>query len=316
MTGRLPSRQPTAMADALAMARALALPEPVTTCLGALCPQLSWAQLEPAVAALCSASQAQAAQAALARRLGKAEGDSGMAQLAVLLAAARRMADVWMRAGVAETLFWDTMGCFGRFLRETHRAMGKWRFDRAFWVWRYTAGHIVRLGALEFEYHRAQAGPLPPDVAAGDMILNVHIPSDARLTDEALRHSYDMAQRLFVQGNPLQQDPRGPRAVLCGTWLLAPTLQALLSPGSNIRRFAADYDLFYVDREDTGFYLWLFGGEREARALPEHTALQRAAKQHLQQGGKLGAAMGRLRGWPQNATERGGGRPEYKEVSV
>lgn len=317
MTPRLPPRQPTAMGDALAMARALELPAPVTEQLEALCPGLPWARLEPAVTALCSPQQAQAAQATLDRSLTGQDGDSGQAQLAVMLAAARRTADLWARAGIAETLFWDTMGCFGRFLRETHAVLGRWCFDRSFWVWRQTAGYIARLGALEFEYCQAQTGPLPPGIAAGDVILQVHIPSDARLAGTDLECSYTLAQRFFSHGNPLQNDPRPPRAVLCGSWLLAPALQTLLAPGSGIRRFAAGYEIFSVDEGDEGFYLWLFEGKRELQVLPERTALQRAAKRHLQQGGKLGAAVGRLRGWPQETTGQGGGyRPENKEVSV
>ena len=129
-------------------------------------------------------------------------------------------------------------------------------------------------------------------LAAAAPVLSVHIPSDAVLDREELAGSYDMALRFFSQEKLC---PWGrPRAMVCGSWLLAPALDGLLPENSGIRRFAGDYRLYDVDEEDQEFYEWLFGGHKPLEELPEHTSLQRAVKAHLAAGGRLGMARGVL----------------------
>ena len=62
-------------------------------------------------------------------------------------------------------------------------------------------------------------------LAAAAPVLSVHIPSDAVLDREELAGSYDMALRFFSQEKLC---PWGrPRAMVCGSWLLAPALDGL-----------------------------------------------------------------------------------------
>lgn len=309
---------------ALSMARRLALPAPVPDALKMMCPRIPWQALAPLTEALCGMQSAQmvqqkqaaqqakatpreqaaqqqaqaipqeqAAQQALAAQLAPLEGDTGLAQLAVQLAAAEHTRQRYRAAGVDETIFIETMRCFARFLAETHTNTGRWVFDRAFWTWRQLSCRLFRLGALEFEYRMADETP-PPGLKAGDALLAVHIPSDARLSDEALRASYAGMRRFFAGEGAVFCTQGAPKAVTCGTWLLAPALQPLLPAGSGIRRFASDYALYAVNEEDESFYQWLFGGAAPIDRLPERTRLQRAVKKHLAGGGKLGAARGVL----------------------
>ena len=218
--------------------------------------------------------------------------DNGMAQLAVMLAAACRTEERYRREDIPAEVFLSTMDCFRRFLEETHARTGQWAFDRGFWTWRQTGGLLFRLGTLEFEYRRMRPGPRPEGIEAEAPVLSVHIPSDAALDREELDGSYDMALRFFSQGRLC---PWGrPRAMVCSSWLLAPALDGLLPENSGIRRFAGDYRLYNVDEEDREFYEWLFGGYKPLEELPEHTSLQRAVKAHLAAGGRLGMARGVL----------------------
>lgn len=303
----------------LSMARLLPLPAPVTEALEALCPRIPWQTLAPLMEVLCGVQgaqaarqtqemrqapllqNAQAAQQTLAAQLAPIEGGTGLAQLAVHLAAAEHTRQRYRAAGADETVFIETMRCFSRFLTETHTNTGRWAFDRAFWTWRQLSCRLFRLGALEFEYRTADEAP-PPGLKAGDALLAVHIPSDARLTDEALCASYAQMRRFFAEEGAVFCTQGAPKAVTCGTWLLAPALQPLLPAGSGIRRFASDYALYAVDENDGSFYQWLFGGSAPVGQLPERTSLQRAVKKHLSGGGKIGSARGVLRSkkGPQN----------------
>lgn len=290
-----PCTDPRTLPDTVsALARTLSLPAPVRDALTGLCPRLPWESLAPRIPALCDARTAPEEQKALAVLLAPMEDGSGLAQLAVHLAAADRAHQMYRTAGVGEAVFLQTMGCFSRFLSETYANTGKWMFDRAFWTWRQTACRLFRLGALEFEY-RTAGGMAPPGVLAEDAVLSVHIPSDAQLTTEALAASYAQMRGFFSREGAAFCTQGAPKTAVCGTWLLAPALTALLPACSGIRRFASDYALYAIDADDTGFYHWLFGGYAPSDALPGRTSLQRAVRTHLMHGGKIGSACGVLR---------------------
>ncbi len=285
---------------ALWMAHTLALPAPVREALEALCPRLPWHDLAPHIRALCDARKAPDAQKTLAGILASGEDNSGFAQLAAHLAAAGLTRQRYREAGVDDIIFWETMRCFPRFLSETHASTGRWAFDRAFWTWRQTSCCLFRLGTLEFEYRTADETQIP-GVQAGSAVLSVHIPSDARFTEEALAASYAQMRRFFSREGSAFCTQGTPAAVVCSTWLLAPALLPLLPEGSGIRRFASSYILYAVDEDDPGFYHWLFGGSSPVDELPGRTSFQRAVKAYLAQGGKVGSACGvlRLPGIPQ-----------------
>ena len=124
------------------------------------------------------------------------------------------------------------------------------------------------------------------------MVLGVHIPSDAQLTEEKLADSYGKMEDFYrTYGDKLCMAGK-PTAVLCGSWLLSPRLRELLPEDSGIRRFAADYELFTADPASEDFYQWLFGGKRRLSELPEETSLQKAVKKYLRGGGNIGSAAG------------------------
>lgn len=279
----------------LALARELDLPEPVMEPLARAADGLP----ELPVLGLADPETAGGAWEAEAARIPGWHEDDGMAQLAVSLAAACRTREVYRENGISDGIFLATMGCFRRFLLETHALFGRWAYDRGFWTWRQTGCRLFRLGALEFEYYtetpeETLPGPLPPDA----VFLSVHIPSDASLTREALDGSYATAERFF-HGPGRRFCYRGaPSAAICGSWLLAPALDGLLSESSGIRRFAGDYKRYAADENDVEFYRWLFQSPTPlpAEELPEDTSLRRAAKSRLLAGGKIGMACGILDG--------------------
>lgn len=279
--------------ELMVLAGELALPEPVLEPLAraaeALPPKLP-------CDALASPETAESAWRDITEALPAWEEDGGMAQLAAALAGACRTREAYRENNISDEIFLATMGCFRRFLTETHAMTGRWAFDRGFWTWRQTGCLLFRLGTLEFEYCGAGGGERRPDDLAAGPVLNVHIPSDALLTREALDRSYDWAERFFAEEGRafIRQGP--PRGMLCGTWLLAPALTELLPETSGIRRFAGDYRLYHVEEDAPDFYQWLFGVEEPvpAEALPECTSLQRRAKARLAAGGKIGIACGVL----------------------
>ena len=239
--------------------------------------------------ALLDASRAEAAMRELQAKCAPL-CPNGLLELAVLLSAALEARKHYAARGVPDDVYLATMGCFSRFLNETHRWTGRWQFDRGFWVWRQLCGRLLRLGTLEFE-----ALPLPAELAgplgaaAGAPALSVHIPGDAMCMPEALHASYARRADFFARDGALP-------LTYCRTWLLSPRVKELLPPGSGIRNFMEDYTLADWDPDDNSGRLWLFGapGIPDA-ALPERTSLQRGAKELLLQGKPLGSGLGLLK---------------------
>lgn len=69
--------------------------------------------------------------------------------------------------GIPETVFWDTMGCFTRFIKECREKTGAYAFDREWWTARQISGKLFRIGALEYERKERD----------GRKEISMHIPS-------------------------------------------------------------------------------------------------------------------------------------------
>lgn len=229
---------------------------------------------EALVADLTHPERAERAERVLEERLrGERWG-----VLACLLLAAARAHEEYVRLGIPEEVFADTMRCFPRFVKE-HRALtGEWGFDRGWWAWRATSLRLFRIGALEYEL-----------ISGEKRALSLHIPSDASLDPEACRSSHERARAFFAAHFPAYQ--RAP--VVCESWLLHPVLRDLLGKESNIVRFRSLFDIARVDEDDHSYRAFVFRRtDGNIADYPEKTTLQRRLKEHLLQGGRMGSALG------------------------
>jgi len=200
---------------------------------------------------------------------------SGTEILALQLTAALRCRESYIQKGISEQIFVDTFKCFSRFVGEHMRTFDYYDFDRGWWTLRHVSMQIFRLGVLEFEKITKDGKP----------VLSVHIPSDSKMTREALDESYRMAVDFFKDYD--FED------FYCSTWLLCPKLKALLPAGSRILNFMADYELTEVYEDSDSYMKWVFVKKYlDFDSLPENTHLQRAIKGHLKAGGTIGAATG------------------------
>lgn len=227
--------------------------------------------------------------------------NKGLEQLCVYMLAVCEVRKVYAARNISDEIFIDTMKCFPRFAKECFALTGEWSFDRGFWIWRQLSCILFCIGVLEFEYLAIETEiPLKngEKVEKGDMVVSVHIPSGVSMTREALDKAYNAAKNIFENGKTMITGFKGaPKVYYCNTWLLAPGLQGLLKETSGIKRFASDYEICIVDEDSPFLNRWLFGTSAETPIdqLPEDTSLQKAAKQFLQSGGKIGVATGVLK---------------------
>lgn len=184
--------------------------------------------------------------------------------------------------GIGHDIYVDTMKCFTRFMDEHYAMAGKWAFDRDWWTARQVSLLLFRVGALEYEMITMD----------GRRAISIHIPSDAAISDENCLESYAQAKVFFRTYFPEYGDVD----YVCHSWLLSPALKKLLPEQSNIIRFQNRFEITAFDESALDYLFFVFKVmDGTLETLPENTSLQRNMKAFLLDGGKVGAALGRLR---------------------
>lgn len=216
--------------------------------------------------------------------LRKALGDDpgGFKMLCCMLRCALDARKTYRSLGLSEEIYYDTMGCFSRFVREHRESYGCYGFDRGFWVPRQISCRLFRIGQLEYELTSLN----------GNAIISLHIPTDAELRQEvllpSLRSGLRELHRLFPDTAGLP--------VYCHSWLLSPLLQGFLPEQSNILRFQQLFDIQQDQKPGTGVLLWVFKNPRlPVEQYPENTSLQRKLKAYFRQGGSFFDGAGWLK---------------------
>ncbi len=236
---------------------------------------------------LLDANKAKAA----AKKIDEVYGEEPFVALTIYLyAASQSWLKIYQPLKIPRTVYLATMNAFTRFIHEHFQVTGKYRFDRGFWIWRYTSGLIFRIGELEYERTYFPKGHKELKLE-GKQCLSLHIPSDADLSRNKIRDSYESAIRFFELYFPDYHY----QVMYTDTWLLSPNLTKWLKQDSKIRLFAADYRLLSVDEQDDSGVPWIFGRvDAQVQDYPEKTSLQRQAKQQLLAGAHIGSTLGIL----------------------
>ena len=207
---------------------------------------------------------------------------SGVVILKVMLLAALNTHAAYCTRGIPDEIFYATMACFTRFVNEHKASYGTYGFDRGFWTGRQLSCLLYRVGTLEYEMVTYDGSPA----------LSVHIPSDSLLTDENVSKSLSLADDFFSQYYPAYSHV----PYICHSWLLSPTLFSLLTPTSNIARFASRFSVVRHDKETEAYKQWLYKkSDLAPEEFPEETSLQRAVKAYVLAGGKIGEGFGILK---------------------
>ena len=214
--------------------------------------------------------------------------------LAAYLAAALHTRELYARLGVPQDIFRESVAVFARAVNEHRESYGFYGFNQDFWIFRMLSANLFRLGVLEYEIYTCPAEMTVGEYAGpGDAMISVHIPSDAVMTRQALDESYAWAKEFFAHFFPNFHYKRA----FTDTWLLSPALKDLLPPTSRILEFQSDYEIIRYNPDGGSPMQRIFKNTYEdLHELPEHTTLQRNAKQFLLGGGKIGDALGVLKG--------------------
>lgn len=206
----------------------------------------------------------------------------GIKILSCMLKASLNAYEVYKEKGISEEIFIATMKCFTRFIDETYRMTGEWCFDRWWWTTRQVGCHLFRIGELEYEIK-------PVD---DDVVISLHIPSDADFSPSAVDKSLEEADKFFERYYPKLSGAK----YICHSWLLDKQLQDMLKSDSNIVSFQNRFEIVDEGEADTEFIEWLYNTKStDFSTLPENSYLQINVKEHLLSGGVIRNSYGVMR---------------------
>ena len=138
---------------------------------------------------------------------------------------------------------------------------------------------LFRIGVLEYEFI--------------DGNISIHIPSDAILT----KNNIDLSLLLFNQFRTNFYPEFNECNIYCDSWLLSPKLSKYLKFDSRILLFQLYFEILEEDNNALDIFEWVFkvNHTHEIDDLPEETSLQVNLKKALQNGEKIGKALGILK---------------------
>ena len=207
------------------------------------------------------------------------EDTDGIKTLWEELNIARQSFEKCQQKGISLDIFTDTMKFCTRFLLEHHKIYSCYRFVWGWWFPRQLSLREFRIGALEYEFSEEKC-------------IQIHIPSDADLSQQAVLESISDFKRFCKQYYPEWEG----KEMYCHSWLLSPALKDILGDNSNILSFQKLFDVVENDEESMAVLDWVFPGFNEiSDKLPENTSLQRDMKRYLLEGKKIGWTKGILR---------------------
>lgn len=196
----------------------------------------------------------------------------------------------YLELGIPEAVFLDTFQDFALWSQECMRLTG--RPGLLEWGWNALLLHmrIFRLGRLEYQPRTLEHDILLGDTAliAGTPVLEVHIPAGTPLCRQELSASLCSAGPFFER-----YFQRSFSCFHCHSWLLSPALHSLLPPGSGILQFQSFFTVYGEDFSFPQAEQRVFGCIlADPQQYPARTSLQRALKQHLLAGNRIGMGMG------------------------
>lgn len=146
-------------------------------------------------------------------------------------------------------------------------------------------------GLVQKQSVRLEKGQWDKVLSKGDPVVQLHIPSSGKLSEEAVAESI-AKMRVFLQ----TYFPDYPyKAFSTASWLINPELEALLGSDSNIVRFVKIFQPLTRKIHGNSAIYFVFlqsGNDCDLTSLPENTRLQRALKQYYLSGKALHEVVG------------------------
>ena len=123
---------------------------------------------------------------------------------------------------------------------------------------------------------------------SGDMVLSVHIPRGTDISAQNAAKSFLAA----LKDAAIYYPEYNIKAFYCHSWLLDPTFNDLLKPGTKIPQFGNLFTRYPAKSAGKEVFSFVFRRPAPLEDLPENTSLERALKQHYINGNYILAYSG------------------------
>lgn len=195
--------------------------------------------------------------------------------LLMVLCLSEHMKELYRQRGLDMQIYHDSCLDFKSKLIECQQFKGLWGTFVTDWFGRFFNLTRFALGRLQFEII-----PVPAERTVGeysikvnDPTINIHIPGIGPMKYEDCRQSFIQASKFFAPAFP-----DGVVSFRCGSWLLAPEHEEMLSPESNIRKFMSFFNIATFGRTVEHDFWRIFGRDdiENISEWPVDNSLRRA----------------------------------------
>lgn len=235
-----------------------------------------------------SARICRCAEACIKKGFHHLKGKSQIFILAVILKLADDIKAEYDRAGIDESIYYDTMSDIKIWCDKTD---GKGLKNYG-WLKNHVSFELFRLGRLQFQLYECKNKTLLYDklpFGYGDKLIYVHIPEGESLDEEKCKASFLMAKDFFSRCFPEYEY----RFFFCESWLLYEGNRDFMAKNSNILKFMSLFDIRYSVKIDVQAIERIFGKRKLLKkSYSEKTSLQKRAKQYMLSGNQLGIGIG------------------------
>lgn len=211
-----------------------------------------------------------------------------LTRLAVLLETAEYTKEKYRKLGIPDKVFFATLDDI-RIWCENNENKGLANYG---WIKNHLNCELFRIGRLQFQLFKCSSKLLDYKhfpFKRGENVINIHIPQGEKLIYSDCVASLRQAVAFFHTYFPEYQF----RYFFCESWLLYEDNCIFMEPSSNIMQFSSLFDIVCSVNNDAQSIERIFGKRQsDKKKYQENTSLQKAAKAHLQNGGKLGMGIG------------------------
>lgn len=195
--------------------------------------------------------------------------------------------------GLDEEIFWKSAMDMTWKVKECRDVYGVNGIFVGHWYFRFFIPDRFALGRLQFELIEFPFDKFDYVVSEqeihlkkGDLVINMHIPSECPLTEELAEDAFARAREFFPEQEVFVMD----------SWLLDPDMMALL-PEGHLKDFTSRFQVIHAGKSDVFHDAWrVFHADfdKPAEELPTDTRLQAAIATALKDGMKFGEGFGVL----------------------
>lgn len=214
--------------------------------------------------------------------------ESDIMRLAVCIDYTKYTKEIYQKLGISDDILFATLGDIAIWCKNNDNK-GLKNFS---WIKNHLNGELFRIGRLQYQLYTCDNKALKYKLLPfdyGENVIYVHIPQGEKLIYADCISSIKQAKKFFDTHFPSYHY----RFFFCESWLLYEDNWMFMEASSNILQFQSMFEIVYNKNDPHQAIERIFGKRELIKSrYSEDTSLQKSAKNHIINGGKLGEGIG------------------------